>query len=429
MTTLAHRGLAPLRRTLANGATVIAQNTTTHRAVTIHASVAAGSGHDADDALGTAHFVAKVIDRGTETHSADILAEAFDNRGVSLSVGVSRHLMTFSCTCLSEDIEAVLGLVAEVMAQPAFAPDQVELRRSSIVTSIRQDEDNPAAVAAEALMAMLYPGGHPYGRRAKGTGASVPSITRDALVAFHRAHLGGQSLRVVIVGHVKADEAVALADAAFGGWSQPGGAPLAPPPAPRGQVRTRQTIAMPGKVQSDIAYGFTSVTRPDPRYYALTLMNTVLGQYAMGGRLGDSIRERQGMAYYVFSGFDANVAEGPLMVQAGVNPANVERAIASIDEELTRMSSEGVTASELADAKHYMIGSMPRVLETNSGIAGFLHSADFFGLGLDFDQRLPGLLDAVTLDEVHDVARTFLVPDRAAIVVAGPPAGAGEPHR
>ena len=191
---------------------------------------------------------------------------------------------------------------------------------------------------------------------------------------------------------------------------------------------------MPGKVQSDIAYGFTSVTRSDPRYYALTLMNTVLGQYAMGGRLGDSIRERQGMAYYVFSGFDANVAEGPLMVRAGVNPSNVARAIASIDEELTRMAHDGVMPSELADAKRYLIGSMPRMLETNGGIAGFLHSADFFGLGLDFDQRLPGLLDAVTLEEVHEVARTFLAPDRAAIVVAGPPAdgvdpGVAEPPR
>ncbi len=118
MATAVHRGLAPLRKALANGATVIAQHTTTHRAVTIHASVAAGSGHDADSALGTAYFVAKVIDRGTESHSADALAEAFDGRGVSLSVSVSRHLMTFTCTCLAEDVEAVLGLVAGVIIDP-----------------------------------------------------------------------------------------------------------------------------------------------------------------------------------------------------------------------------------------------------------------------------------------------------------------------
>lgn len=420
-----HRGLAPLRQTLSNGAVVIAQHTITHHAVTIHASVAAGSGHDPWQAPGTAHLVAKVIDRGTATHSTDALAEAFDGRGVSLSVGVSRHLMTFTCTCLSDDVKDMLGLIAGVIAQPTFPPDQVELRRSSVVTSIRQDEDNPAVAATEALMAALYPGGHPYGRRAKGTVASLQAIDRDALVAFHRNHVGAATLRVVIVGDVAADRAVALADETFGGWSHAGGFPLAPPPAMPARARTVHTITMPGKVQSDIAYGFTSVTRSDPRFYALTLMNTVLGQYAMGGRLGDSIRERQGMAYYVFSGFDANVAEGPLLVRAGVNPSNVACAIASIDEELTRMAHGGVTPAELSDAKRYLIGSMPRMLETNGGIAGFLHTSDVFGLGMDFDQRLPALIDAVTADEVLDVARTFLAPDRAAIVVAGPAADAG----
>ena len=330
--------------------------------------------------------------------------------------------MTFSCTCLADDIEDVLALVAGVVTTPAFPQDQVDLRRSSVITSIRQDEDDPGTVATEALMAALYPGSHPYGRRAKGTVASIQAIGRDALVDFHRAHVGAANLRVVIVGDVDASKAVALAESAFGQWRHAGAAPLSPPPATTAGSRTLQTLVLPGKAQSDIAYGFISVTRPDPRFYALTLMNTVLGQYAMGGRLGDSIRERQGMAYYVFSGFDANVAEGPLLVRAGVSPSNVARAIASIDEELRRMAHDGVTTSELADAKRYLIGSMPRVLETNGGIAGFLHSADYFGLGLDFDQRLPGLLDAVTIAEVHDVARTFLAPDRATIVVAGPPA-------
>jgi zinc protease len=126
------------------------------------------------------------------------------------------------------------------------------------------------------------------------------------------------------------------------------------------------------------------------------------------------------MAYYVFSGFEANVAPGPLAVRAGVNPANVERAITSIDDELERMARDGVTPAELDDAKRYLVGSMPRTLETNGGIAAFLHTADFYDLGLDYDERLPGLIEAVTLDEVQAVAREFLVPARASIVVAGP---------
>src|SRR5436190_10945436 len=141
---------------------------------------------------------------------------------------------------------------------------------------------------------------------------------------------------------------------------------------------------MMNKAQADIAYGFVAVRRNDPSYYACLLMNNILGQYSLGGRLGDSIRERQGMAYYVFSGFDANVIPGPLTIRAGVSPANVERAVASIDEELAKLAGEGPTEKEVAESKQYLIGSMPRSLETNIGIATFLQTEEFFGLGLDY---------------------------------------------
>ena len=146
----------------------------------------------------------------------------------------------------------------------------------------------------------------------------------------------------------------------------------------------------------------------------------MLGQYALGGRLGDSIRERQGMAYYVSSGFDPNVIEGPLMIRAGVSAANVDRAIASIDEELAALRRDGITAKELTDSRQYIIGSLPRALETNAGIAQFLQSAEFFGLGLDYDLQMPDRLARVTLDEVHAAAVRSLDPDLATIVVAGP---------
>jgi zinc protease len=149
-------------------------------------------------------------------------------------------------------------------------------------------------------------------------------------------------------------------------------------------------------------------------------MNNVFGQYSLGGRLGDSIRERQGMAYYCFSALDANVVRGPLTIRAGVNPANVDRAVASIDEVAAGLAAEGPTAKELAESKQFLIGSMPRTLETNLGIANFLQTAEFFELGLDYDVRLPGLLHAVTREAAHEAARHVLDPSRAAVVIAGP---------
>jgi zinc protease len=184
--------------------------------------------------------------------------------------------------------------------------------------------------------------------------------------------------------------------------------------------RQRIVIPMMNKAQADIAYGFTAIARRDPAYYAFWLMNNVFGQYAIGGRLGDSIRERQGMAYYVSSSLDANIAEGPLSIRAGVGPGNVDRAIASIDEEIVSVVRDGVTQKELDDSRRYLIGSIPRALETNAAIANFLQTEEVFGLGLDYDARLPDLLTAVTLDEVNAAARRILDPDRATMVIAGP---------
>src|SRR5207253_2766011 len=211
-----------------------------------------------------------------------------------------------------------------------------------------------------------------------------------------------------------------VVDRVFGGWQKPAVQPVTVPPVPIPGSRRRVVVRMMNKAQADLAYGFVTVRRRDPEYYACWLMNNVFGQYSIGGRLGDSIRERQGMAYYVSSALDANIAEGPLAIRAGVSPANVDRAIASIDEEITAIVTDGITQKELDDSRRYLVGSIPRALETNAAIANFLQIAEFFGLGLDYDARLPDLLGAVTLDAANSAARRILDVDRATVVIAGP---------
>jgi len=416
---VAPRGLAAARHVLDNGTVIISKEAQTVPAVTIQLSVRAGSIYDSNDLLGLSHLTSRVLDRGTRVRSSDDIAEALDARGVSLTVTANRHVLTVSCMCLSEDFEAMLELIGEVVMQPAFPDEEIEKRKGEVLNAIRQDEDNPAATAMQCLFAMLYPD-HPYGRPAKGNADSVSRIRRDDLVSFHEAHFAPSTATAIIVGDVDRARAVAAGARVLGGWRRaaPGEILLAHPPKDRG--RQERVIPMMNKVQADVAYGFTTIVRSDPRYYAYTVMNNALGQYGIGGRLGDSIRERQGMAYYVFSSFDANVVEGPLFVRAGVNPANVERAIHSIDEEITRMATEGLTPNELEDCKQYLVGSIPRLLETNSAIATFLQTSEFFGLGLDHDLRLPQLLGSVTLQDVNLAARDTLDVNRASVVVAGP---------
>jgi zinc protease len=400
--------------------TVLAKETRTTPAVTIHAGVLAGSIYDPPAETGLAHFLSRTIDRGTTARTADDIAEELDRRGVTLSVSVNRHAVSLVCTCLVEDFESILNLVAEIIMNPTFPASEVATRRGEIVTLIRQDEDNPATVASHALMRNLYGESHPYGRPVRGTLESVERIDAPLLQQFHRVRVVPAAMSLALVGDVSPDRGITAAQRAFSGWK---GAPTHEPdvrPIQRGEGRRLQVIPMMNKAQADIAYGFITVLRSDPRYYAYWLMNNILGQYSLGGRLGESIRERQGMAYYAFSSLDANVIPGPLIIRAGVNPSNVERAVASIDAELAALATDGPTDKELAESKQYLIGSMPRNLETNIGIANFLQTSEFFGLGLDYDQRLPGLLRAVTREDVHEAARAALDPTKSSIVVAGP---------
>jgi zinc protease len=413
-------GLAPTRTTLSNGATFLAKRTKTTPAVTINIAMRAGSVCDPAGTPGAMYLLSKVIDRGTATRSADDIAEALDGRGISLGVAVTRHLFSFICTCLADDFDEVMALVAEIIRTPSIPETELETRKGEVLTLIRQDEDNPAVRATEALMALLYPDPHPYGRPAKGTAAIVESLDRNRLAALHTARFAPSDMSIVVVGDVEPAHAEAVVSRAFGDWKA---AP--PPPVPEVALapatgRRQIVIPMMNKAQADIAYGFTTMRRSDPEYYACWLMNHAFGQYSMSGRLGASIRERQGMAYYAYSSLDANVMEGPLLIRAGVGAANIERAVASIDEEVRTLVTEGLTQQELDDSRRFLIYAMPRALETNAGIASYLQTAEFFGLGLDFDVRVPDLLGSVTLDQANAVAKKYLSVERAAVVIAGP---------
>ncbi|HEX7137891.1 MAG TPA: pitrilysin family protein, partial [Vicinamibacterales bacterium] len=301
-------GLAPSRVVLDNGAVILAKEATTTPAVSINLAVRAGSACDPAGAEGTAWLLSRVIDRGTQSRSARRIAEELDGRGITVSISVTRHLFSIACTCLAEDFDPILDLLGDTLMHPAFPDDELATRKGEVITAIRQDEDNPAVRANETLMSRLYPDGHPYGRRTKGTPDIVERLGRRDLVRLHAQRFGPAELTAVVVGDVPATYAQGVAARVFGEWRRIESSPVALPPVRPAVRREMTVIPMMNKAQSDIAYGFTAVTRHDPDYYAFWLMNNAFGQYAIGGRLGDSIREKQGMAYYVSSSLDANVA-------------------------------------------------------------------------------------------------------------------------
>jgi zinc protease len=408
---------------LDNGITVITKANHTSPTVSLLVGVRTGAYSDPPDRDGTAALCARVLDRGTSKRSADVIADELDGRGASLSVIAGRHQMALAATCLADDFEPVLSLVADVAHHPAFSDKEIATRRETLITSIRQEEDNPATMAGDAFVQALY-GDHPYSRKVRGSVAAIEAIRRQDLVRFHQKGFDSPLLTVVVVGDVVEDLAIAGVKKLFGDWTaliKPTDKTSVKVPEPTAPAsRKLVSVPMMNKSQADVVYGFIGVKRSDPDYAAISVMNNALGQYAIGGKLGDSIRERQGMAYYVYSALDATFGPGPFLIRAGVSGANVERTIASIDEELDGVIKNGFTQQEIEESKSYMIGSLPRQLETNAAIASFLLNNETFGLGLDYDEKLPALIGAVTKDAADAAARRLFDPAKATVAVAGP---------
>ena len=219
MTTALGKGLDAARHVLGNGLVVISKEAHTVPAVTIQVGVKAGSIYDSDALLGLSHLTSRVLDRGTRRRPATRLPRRSTNAACPSSVSANRHVMSVSCTCLSEDFEAMLDLVGEIVSQPAFPGQEIEKRKGEVLNSIRQDEDSPAAMAMLALFAMLYPDGHPYGRPSKGQRRRRqphPAQRSRRIFTIHASR--PSTTTAIIVGDVDRDRAVTAGERVFGNW-------------------------------------------------------------------------------------------------------------------------------------------------------------------------------------------------------------------
>ncbi len=212
--------LKPTRVVLPNGITVIAKANHTSPTVSLLVGVRTGAYADPPGKDGTAALCARVLDRGTAKRTAEVIADDLDGRGASLSVVAGRHQMALAATCLAEDFEPVLALVADVARHPGFPEKEITTRREQLITSIRQEEDNPATMAGDAFAKALY-GDHPYARKVRGTIQGLESIRRQDLVRFHQKGFDPPIMTVVVVGDLVEEFALAAITKLFGDWAPP----------------------------------------------------------------------------------------------------------------------------------------------------------------------------------------------------------------
>jgi zinc protease len=312
----------------------------------------------------------------------------------------------------------MLQVLADILRRPTFPQPHVQRLRSQKLVQIQERDEDTQEVAAMRFYEMLYPD-HPYGRANAGYAHTVPAITRADLAEFHATHYSPQGAILVVAGDVEAGAVIDLVHQHLGDWQGPPPDQSVPPVSTLDAVR-QQTFAIPGKIQSDIFLGCNAISRHHADYFPVRVANTILGRFGMMGRLGDTVREEQGLAYYVYSSQEAGPVTGLWYAAAGVNPANIEQAIASIQEEFARLAAEQVSDEELADTQAYLTGALPLQLETNDGVASTLLNMEWHGLGLDYLHRYNDLIYNVTAGDVQRVAQSYLRPNAYALSVAGP---------
>lgn len=412
-----------VRYELSNGLVALVRENFTSPAVVVSGYLPAGGVAEPGDKAGLAGFTASLLTRGTEKRSFEEINETVEGVGASVDVSAGWHFTSFSGKSLAEDLPLILDVLADVLRRPTFPAEHVEKVRGQWLTDLQERDHDTRRMAALAFRELAYPG-HPYGRSLIGYHETARAIGRQDVVNFYEQHYSPQGGVLVVVGAVQSDRALALLEAAFGDWpaGSDGKDVTVPPPPPLEAIR-RKEVAIPGKTQTDIVLGCPGLSRTDPDFYAALLANTVLGRFGMYGRLGTNVRERQGLAYYCLSSLEAGQGPGPWYVFAGVNPANVPRAIESILEEIIRLREELVPQDELNDCKAFLTGSLPLRLETNEGVAGALLEMERYGLGLDYLQRYPELIRSVGAAEVQVVAAKYLDPQAYALAVAGPSLG------
>jgi len=409
-----------LRLQINNGITILARANFNSPSVAINGYFSAGSLLDPPDKLGLADFTSAALMRGTARRSFQEIYEALESAGASLGFDSGTHASSFGGKALAEDLDMLLELLAEALREPLFPGEQVERLRAQLLTGLAMRAQDTSEMASLTFDQIVYHN-HPYERPEDGFPETIQAIQAADLAQFHRENYGPNGMTLVIVGAVDPQQAVERVNSYLGDWSNPvqTALPELPALAPLAESTTRK-VTIAGKYQADLYMGAAGPARRSPDFLAASLGNNVLGQFGMMGRIGDVVREKAGLAYYASSSLSGGSGPGPWRVSAGVDPENVEKAVALIRQEIARFVSEPVEAEELADSQANFIGRLPLSMESNAGVAGALLNLERFDLGLDYYRQYPDMVRAVRVEEVLQAAQRYLHPDRLGIGIAGP---------
>lgn len=409
--------LPPIKKTtLDNGLKLIVIEHHELPVVAFRLVLKSGSAYDPTGKAGLANLTAGLLRKGTKTRSATQIAEEIDFVGGSLGAGSGLDATYATCQVLTKHFDVGLDLLSDIILNPTFKEDEIERLSKQTLAAIKQQKDDPGSVAEEKFREFVF-GDHPYGQPSEGTEESIVALTRDDIINFHKKYYVPNNVILAVVGDVKSGEAIKKVKAKFSQWR---GAEVTPPsfvePPP---IKGHQILLVdkPDLTQTYIRVGHLGIERKNPDYFAVRVMNYILGGGGFASRLMDEVRAKRGLTYGIRCNFDSYKLRGAYEVSTFTRNDSTAVAIGAIIEQIKRIRAEEVTDKELEDTKSFYNGYFPLQFETPSQIATQILNVELYDLGEDYIKNFRKNIKAVTKKDVLRVAQKYLDPDNLKLVV------------
>jgi zinc protease len=378
---------------------------------------AGGYDEEKNTTLGVSSFTAAMLRKGTRTRSADAIARAIDFVGGTLETQAAGESSSAACAVMSRDAPLCLDLLADILIRPSFPETEIPEVRDQMQAALSSRYDNPMELAGEHFDNLLFGEKHPDGWVL--TPEDVDKIDRDQLVTFWKTYYRPNNAILAVAGDIDPVRLRADLERAFGSWEK---ADVPERPyfkVPDLKITRILLVDRPDLTQSTMVFGHRGIKHVDPAWYAVTLMNYVLGGSDFSSRLMTEVRAKRGLTYGVSSTFGASLYEGAFRVSASTKNATAWDALAASVAEIRRMKTDGPTEVELAKAQGYYAGSYPFRLQTAEEVAANIVAAELHGLGTPYVRQFPVRMAAVSLPEAREAAANWLSPDNLWVVIVG----------
>jgi zinc protease len=393
------------RTVLDNGLTLLTVERHNLPMVKVAVGLNAGSLMEPAEKSGLANLTASLLTEGTQSRTSREISEAIEFVGGSIGASGGTDYSTVSLSILKKDVDLGFDLLADIILHPSFPEDELIKKRERIKASLKAREEDPAFVATKAFKKAVF-GDHPYGRLVSGSDETLDAISRDDVVNFHESYYVPNSSIMAVVGDISAAEVTVLLKRYFSAWHAQN---VEKNELMLPKTKERKIITVDKDLtQATIELGHLGVSRDNPDYYALSVMNYILGGGGFSSRLMLNIREEKGLVYDIHSFFAAEKYGGRFQVGLQTKNESANIAIREVLNEIRRIKTEPVTDSELSDAKSFLTGSFPMRIETSSRIAGFLVAVEYYDLGVNYIDNYPVYINSISKEDVLRVAKKYL---------------------